>query len=1007
MVYSNLTGTTAKEFAVGHGKDTERKVVTTAAGAQITNKDGTLVPVEVGAPQKTTDAMQKGTADNTYASKAQGEKADTALQKLAIGTVQKGDDAQVTASTSGTTSTLNFVLPKGDPGTSGVDGERGTKWFYGTDIATDVTEDAFVGDTFVFIEDAVTRASVSSRRGDLLVCTVAGAPGIAEWEYRMNIIGPSGSIWYFGTGITGTSTTGTIFDDSRVSDAYVNDKYLNTDTSNVYSCVTPGDPWTAEWIYIGSIKGEKGDTGEKGATGNAGAAAGFGTPTASATALGEGASPTITVSSSGANTSKIFDFKFGIPKGATGTAAGFGTPTASATQLAEGASPTVSVTSSGGNTAKVFNFTFGIPKGDTGAQGATGNAGAAAGFGTPTASASALTAGSTPTVTITPSGPNTAKIFDFKFGIPSGAKGDTGAAAGFGTPTATATTLDAGSDATVSVTSSGSNTAKVFNFTFGIPKGAQGLKGDTGSAGAKGDTGAQGPTGAAAGFGTPTASVDTLGAGENATVSVSSSGANTAKIFNFKFGIPRGATGAQGATGNAGAAAGFGTPTASATQLAEGASPTVSVTSSGSNTAKVFNFEFGIPKGATGSQGATGNTGATGTRGSMWYSGTAITGTAAAGTIFSNSGITNALVNDKYLNTLTGNVYNCATPGAASVAKWIYIGSIKGAKGDTGSAGAKGDTGAAAGFGTPTATATTLDAGSDATVSVTSSGSNTAKVFNFTFGIPKGAQGLKGDTGSAGAKGDTGAQGPTGAAAGFGTPTASATPLAAGSAPTVRITPSGPNTAKIFNFTFGIPRGATGEKGATGNAGATGTRGSLWYSGTAITGTATAGTIFSGSGIASALTNDKYLNTSTGNVYNCTTAGAASVAKWQYIGSIKGAKGDTGVKGDTGAQGPTGAAAGFGTPTASATKLAATANPTVTITPSGSNTAKVFAFSFGIPQGAQGATGPNAVSASTTTSGFTNGYVLYNNNGKVGAMVAGNIHIDAVTSAEEVDDLPE
>lgn len=120
MVYSNLTGTTAKEFAVGHGKDTERKVVTTAAGAQITNKDGTLVPVEVGAPQKTTDAMQKGTADNTYASKAQGEKADTALQKLAIGTVQKGDDAQVTASTSGTTSTLNFVLPKGDPGTSGV-----------------------------------------------------------------------------------------------------------------------------------------------------------------------------------------------------------------------------------------------------------------------------------------------------------------------------------------------------------------------------------------------------------------------------------------------------------------------------------------------------------------------------------------------------------------------------------------------------------------------------------------------------------------------------------------------------------------------------------------------------------------------------------------------------------------------------------------------------------------------------------------------------------------------
>ena len=893
MVYSNLTGTTAKEFAVGHGKDTERKVVTTAAGAQITNKDGTLVPVEVGAPQKTTDAMQKGTADNTYASKAQGEKADTALQKLAIGTVQKGDDAQVTASTSGTTSTLNFVLPKGDPGTSGVDGERGTKWFYGTDIATDVTEDAFVGDTFVFIEDAVTRASVSSRRGDLLVCTVAGAPGIAEWEYRMNIIGPSGSIWYFGTDITGTSTTGTIFDDSRVSDAYVNDKYLNTDTSNVYSCVTPGDPWTAEWIYIGSIKGEKGETGDTGAS------AGFGTPTASATTLAEGASPTINISSSGENTSKIFDFKFGIPKGATGAAAGFGIPTATATTLDAGSDATVNVTSSGSNTAKVFNFTFGIPKGatgspgakgDTGEKGATGNTGAAAGFGTPTASATSLAEGADPTVTITPSGPNTAKIFAFSFGIPkgaTGAKGATGNAGATGTRgslwysgtaitgTSTTGTIFSSSgiaSALVNDKYLNTSTGNVYNCTTAgaasVAKwqyigSIKGVKGDTGSAGAKGDTGAQGPTGAAAGFGTPTASVDTLDAGENATVSVSSSGANTAKIFNFKFGIPKGATGEKGATGNTGAAAGFGTPTASATQLAEGASPTVSVTSSGSNTAKVFNFKFGIPKGATGSQGATGNTGATGTRGSMWYSGTAITGTAAAGTIFSNSGITNALVNDKYLNTLTGNVYNCATPGAASVAKWIYIGSIKGAKGDTGSAGAKGDTGAAAGFGTPTATATTLDAGSDATVSVTSSGSNTAKVFNFKFGIPKGAQGLKGDTGSAGAKGDTGAQGPTGAAAGFGTPIASATPLAAGS------------------------------------------------------------------------------------------------------------------------------------------------NPTVTITPSGPNTAKVFAFSFGIPQGAQGATGPNAVSASTTTSGFTNGYMLYNNNGKVGAMVAGNIHIDAVTSAEEVDDLPE
>ena len=71
--------------------------------------------------------------------------------------------------------------------------------------------------------------------------------------------------------------------------------------------------------------------------------------------------------------------------------------------------------------------------------------------------------------------------------------------------------------------------------------------------------------------------------------------------------------------------------------------------------------------------------------------------------------------------------------------------------------------------------------------------------------------------------------------------------------------------------------------------------------------------------------------------------------------------------------------------------MSAGANPTVNISASGSNTAKVFAFTFGIPRGATGAkgdtgaAGPNRISSTTTTSGFTNGYALYVNNGKVGA----------------------
>lgn len=64
-------------------------------------------------------------------------------------------------------------------------------------------------------------------------------------------------------------------------------------------------------------------------------------------------------------------------------------------------------------------------KGDTGATGETGATGAAAGFGTPTATVS-NTVG-TPSVTVTASGPNTAKTFSFAFSGLKGEKGDTGA----------------------------------------------------------------------------------------------------------------------------------------------------------------------------------------------------------------------------------------------------------------------------------------------------------------------------------------------------------------------------------------------------------------------------------------------------------------------------------------------------------------------------------------------------------------------------------------------------
>lgn len=71
---------------------------------------------------------------------------------------------------------------------------------------------------------------------------------------------------------------------------------------------------------------------------------------------------------------------------------------------------------------------------------------------------------------------------------PEGPAGPTGAAAGFGTPTATVD-ANVGTPA-VEITATGDDTAKVFAFAF------SNLKGEPGAAGAKGEPGATGATGA-------------------------------------------------------------------------------------------------------------------------------------------------------------------------------------------------------------------------------------------------------------------------------------------------------------------------------------------------------------------------------------------------------------------------------------------------------------------------------------------------------------------------------
>jgi len=80
---------------------------------------------------------------------------------------------------------------------------------------------------------------------------------------------------------------------------------------------------------------------------------------------------------------------------------------------------------------------------------------------------------------------------------------------------------------------------------------------------------------------------------------------------------------------------------------------------------------------------------------------------------------------------------------------------------------------------------------------------------------------------------------------------------------------------------FGIV-GPPGPRGDKGDKGDTGQKGSQWYTGTAITGSSTADTIFPSSGLCTAYENDMYLNTDNGRLYQCTAGGTADQAKWVF-----------------------------------------------------------------------------------------------------------------------------
>lgn len=254
---------------------------------------------------------------------------------------------------------------------------------------------------------------------------------------------------------------------------------------------------------------------------------------------------------------------------------------------------------------------------------------------------------------------------------------------------------------------------------------------------------------------------------------------------------------------------------------------------------KKYNFdtasaEWEILSSVKGAQGDKGDQGIPGVRGSQIYYSENIIGKDTFGQIFQASGIVLAEVNDICINN-TGNIYKCITPGDTNTAKWVYLMTLQGPKGDIGPQGIPG---------------------------------------------PQGSPGIQGDVGSVGPRGSTIYSGVQ----------------VYGGSDTPKAYPDATEIANIdvimndyyLNTIYGELYISTSA--GKGNA-------VLWKRVSILKNTILSGTVIDipgaqeeiplSSNIPYATIGDLYINTSNGKIYTCTSSGNNNTAKWKFQGKFE------------------------------------------------------------------------------------------------------------------------